>query len=204
MNIPMALVDFIPVALFLWGAVLLQRELYPYMSKGAFALFSAGTVTVFAAGAMKALWKLLYAAGACDFERLNAAFFPMQTLGFMLAGVGVVALLLHPQGEGQKRLSAVPPIFSGTMIFVGFMVLGVAMLDGGLAAIAVKRKKYTLIPLFAVALVAALAMGYLSSRDNTSAAVNWIAEGVNTLGQACFLAGALLLHKSGDAGTAKT
>lgn len=195
MSIPMALVDFIPVALFLVGAIILQRDLYPYMSKGAFALFSAGTVVVFAAGTFKAIWKLLYAFGACDFERLNQSFFPMQTLGFMLAGVGVVALLLHPQGEGQKDLSVVPPVFSGTMLFVGFMVLGVIMLDGGLAVIAAKRKKYWLIPFFAVALVAALAMGYLSSRDSASPLVNWIAEIVNSLGQACFLVGAWMLHK---------
>ena len=54
MSVPMAIVDFIPVGLFLAAAVILQRDLYNKMSKGAFALFSAGTITVFVAGCFKA------------------------------------------------------------------------------------------------------------------------------------------------------
>ena len=54
MSVPMALVDFIPVFLFGVSAVILQRGLYDKMSKGAFALLSAGTIMVFCAGLMKA------------------------------------------------------------------------------------------------------------------------------------------------------
>ena len=67
MSVPMALVDFIPVGLFLTASILLQRDLYNKMSKGAFALFSAGTITVFVAGCYKAAWKLIYALGNFDF-----------------------------------------------------------------------------------------------------------------------------------------
>ncbi|MER2027201.1 MAG: hypothetical protein ABS874_08205, partial [Lachnospiraceae bacterium] len=67
MSVSMAIVDFIPVILFLIAAVLIQRGLYEQMSKGAFALLSAGTIMVFCAGFMKALWKLLYAMSLCDF-----------------------------------------------------------------------------------------------------------------------------------------
>ena len=63
-SISMALVDYIPVALFAAAAVILLRDLYDKMSKGAFALFSAGVIDVTLAGALKATWKLLYAAGA--------------------------------------------------------------------------------------------------------------------------------------------
>ena len=97
MSVSMAIVDFIPVILFLIAAVLIQRGLYEQMSKGAFALLSAGTIMVFCAGFMKALWKLLYAMNLCDFERLNQTFFPMQALGFLLAGISIVALLFFPQ-----------------------------------------------------------------------------------------------------------
>ena len=45
-------------------------------------------------------------------------------------------------------------------------------------------------------------MGYLSAKDFAQASMNWIAEGVNIVGQGAFLAGALLLHKSGCACTA--
>ena len=87
MSVPMALVDFIPVILFIISAITLQRGLYYRMSKGAFAVFSAGTIMVICAGIFKASWKLLYGAGICDFARLNQAFFPMQSVGFLLAGI---------------------------------------------------------------------------------------------------------------------
>ena len=43
-------------------------------------------------------------------------------------------------------------------------------------------------------------MGYLSSQDFAEAAMNWIAEGVNVVGQGTLLLGAILLHKNGLAG----
>ena len=45
-SVSMALVDFIPVILFAVAAVMLQRDLYFKMSKGAFALFAAGTIDI--------------------------------------------------------------------------------------------------------------------------------------------------------------
>ena len=39
-SVPMALADFVPVVLFLIGAILLQRELYPRLGKGQFARLS--------------------------------------------------------------------------------------------------------------------------------------------------------------------
>lgn len=46
----MALCDFIPVVFFAVAAVLLQRDLYNKMSKGAFALFAGGTIFIIFAG----------------------------------------------------------------------------------------------------------------------------------------------------------
>ena len=40
-------------------------------------------------------------------------------------------------------------------------------------------------------------MGYLSSKDFAQASMNWIAEGVNVVGQGSFLLGAVMLHKAG-------
>ena len=53
-SVPMALVDFIPVFLFGAAAVLLLRDLYSKMVKGAYALFAAGVIDVFMAGFLKA------------------------------------------------------------------------------------------------------------------------------------------------------
>ncbi len=195
-SVSMALVDFIPVLFFAAAAVILMRGLYNKMSKGAFALFAAGTINVTCAGALKALYKLLYAAGACDFEALNAMFFPVQSIGFLFAGIGLIAMLCARQTKATA-IAAVPPVFSGTFVFVTLMVAGLGLMDAVLCIISVKMKKPALIALFALSFVCSLGMGYLSSKDFAEASMNWIAEGVNIVGQGTLFAGALLLSKNG-------
>ena len=195
-SIPMALVDYIPVIFFAIASVILLRDLYNKMSKGAFALFSAGVIDVAIAGALKATWKLLYAAKVCNFEALDHMFFPVQSIGFLLAGVGILAMLAHRQTK-TALLSVVPPVFTGTFVFVGLMVAGLGIMDYVLCALAFKLKKPWLIAIFAVSFLCSLGMGYLSSQDFAEAVMNWIAEGVNVVGQGTLLLGAVLLHKSG-------
>lgn len=195
-SVAMALVDYIPVLSFTAAAVFLMRDLYNKMSKGAFALFSAGVINVTIAGALKATWKLLYAAGVCDFSALNAMFFPVQSIGFLLAGAGILAMLVHRQTR-NTLLAVAPPVFSGTFVFVGLMVAGLGIMDAVLCILSVKLKKPWLIVIFAVSFVCSLGMGYLSSKDFAEAAMNWIAEGVNVAGQGTLLLGTVLLHKAG-------
>ena len=196
-SIGMALVDYIPVVCFAIAAVILMRDLYNKMSKGAFALFAAGTINVTCAGALKATWKLLYAAKICDFQALNNVFFPMQSLGFLLAGIGILAMLVHKQTKNTLLPAVAPTVFSGTFVFVGLMVAGLGLMDFVLCALAKKMKKPALIAIFALSFVCSLCMGYLSSQDFAQAAMNWIAEGVNVIGQGSLLAGTVLLHKNG-------
>ena len=164
-SIPMALVDLIPVVFFGAAALLLQKDLYNKMSKGAYALFCAGTIDVFLAGFLKALYKLLYAASVCDFSTLDTLFFPLQAIGFLLAGLGLVCLITRPQGKGRMYAVAAPTVFSGTMIFVVLMVLGLFGIDFSLSAIARKMKKPGAIVLLALSFLFSLTMGYLSSKD---------------------------------------
>ena len=203
MTVPMALVDYIPVCCFLIASIVLQRTLYAEMSKGAFALFAAGTIMVFVAGFFKATWKLLFAAGTCDFQALNQSFFPMQSTGFLLAGLGCVALAFFRQqadgGQGALAGAAAPAAFKGTFVFVAAMVAGVALMDFSLAKIARRRGAALAATLFVVSFVFALGMGYLSSKDFASPAMNWIAEGVNVCGQAIFLVASIILARKGAA-----
>ena len=107
-TVSMALVDYIPVLFFALAAIILLRDLYSKMSKTAFAIFAAGVANVAIAGALKATWKLLYAAGVCDFQALNAMFFPTQSIGFMLAGVGILLMIFkkkNSQSQQQKNNS---------------------------------------------------------------------------------------------------
>lgn len=193
-SIPMALVDFIPVFLFGAGAVILMRDLYSKMSATSFSLFAAGSINVFSAGFLKALWKFLYAADICDFTALDAMFFPVQSIGFLLAGVGIILMFT----KRRKLLFAIaPPVFSGTFLFVTLMVAGLGCINGGLCYLAAKMKKSKVISLFVTAFFCSLCMGYLSSRDFTESLMNWLTEIINTLGQGVFLAGVVLLDRAG-------
>lgn len=195
-SVSMALVDFIPVLLFGAASVILMRDLYNKMSKGAFALFAAGTIDVTCAGALKALYKLLYAAGVCDFTPFSDMFFPVQSIGFLLAGIGMIAMLCHRQKE-SGALAVAPVVFKGTPIFVSFMILGIGMINASLCVLAKKIKKPGLIVLFVLAFLCMLGMGYLSTRSFEKASMNWIAECVNVAGEGLLLLGVLLMHKNG-------
>lgn len=193
-SVSMALLDYVPVILFGITTVILLRDLYNKMSKGAYALFAAGTVNIFIAGLLKATWKLLYAAGVCDFQALNSIFLPLQSLGFLLAGIGLIGMFCRKK---NAVLAVAPPVFSGSMIFIMMMVLGLGAICTCMSVLAVKLKKKWLIVLFALAFVAYMGMGYMSSKDSTSAAINWIEQGINCVGQLLLLSGVLVLHKAG-------
>ena len=139
-SVPMALVDYIPVVCFALASVILLCDLYNKMSMTSFALFAAGVIDVSLAGALKATWKLLYAAGACNFEALDHMFFPVQSIGFLLAGVGILAMLVKRQSK-TTLLAVAPPVFSGTFVFVGLMVAGLGVMDAVLCILAKKLKK---------------------------------------------------------------
>ena len=174
-----------------------MHDLYNKMSKGAFAFFAAGTINVAIAGALKATWKLLYAANICNFEALNDMFFPVQSLGFLLAGTGILAMLCHKQTKGTVLAAALPPVFKGTFLFVGLMIAGLGVMDTALCILSVRLKKGGVIALFVFSFICSLCMGYLSAQDFAKASMNWIAEIVNTVGQGSLLAGVILLHKNG-------
>ena len=195
-SVPMAIVDFIPVLLFAAAAVLLQRDLYSRMSKGVFALFAAGTIDVFLAGFLKALYKLLYAAGVCDFQPLTQMFFPVQAIGFLLAGIAMLRVIPGKK-DPQVLGAAAVPVFKGTVVFVALMVLGLGAMDFSLFRIAAGKKKKLACVLFAVSFFFCLCMGYLSSKDFTRSYMNWAAEAVNIIGQGSFLWGVLILHRAG-------
>ena len=193
-SVPMALVDYIPVIFFGIAAVLLQRDLYGKMRKDAFGLFAAGTVNIFAAGFLKATWKLLYAAGICDFQALNTMFLPVQSIGFLLAGLGIVLMLT---GRRQVLAAVAPPVFSGSVVFIMMMVLGLGSICTCLSIVAVKMKRKAPAVLFVLAFLASMGMGAMASQDVTQAWVNWVEQGINCVGQGLLLWGVIILHKAG-------
>ncbi len=194
-SVLMGLVDFIPVILFAVSMVLMQRDLYNKMPKYSFACFAAGTINILIAGFVKALWKTLYAAGICDFQVLNTLFLPTQSLGFLLAGLGIILMLTNRKKAALAV--AAPPVFSGSMVFIAMMVLGLGAICTCLGVLASKLKKKGLIPVFVLCFIVYMGMGYLGSRNSNTAAANWLEQGVNTLGQILLLIGVGGLHKAG-------
>lgn len=194
-TITMALVDFIPVVFFAVSAVILMRDVYYKMPKYGFAMFAAGTINVFCAGFLKAVWKLLYAANICDFHALNTLFLPTQSLGFLLAGIAMVVLVC-----GKKKAAmavAAPPVFSGTALFLVMMVLGLGAICTCLSILAAQLKKKWAIVLFVLAFVASMGMGYAGRLDSTASWVNWLEQSINIVSQGCLMAGVIVLHKAG-------
>ena len=186
MTVPMALMDFVPVLLFGAAWVILYRDLKNKLNLCSGILLPLGAGLVFLAGFLKATWKMQKALGVPAVELFNKMMFPTQSVGFLLMAVGMLALMY-----GQRKSAR-----SLTMVWVMLTVLGNLGASAGLVWIASTVKKAA-VPLFIVAFVCSMMMGYLSSRDFAQASMHWIAQSVNTLGQALLLFGALLVHKAG-------
>ena len=194
-TVPMALMDYLPVFFFGVTAVLLLRDLYNKMFKGAYALLAAGCVNVFLAGFCKATWKLLYAASICDFVALEEMFMPVNSLGLLFVGLSLIGMLVWKR-KGAL-LSVAPPVFASSMPFIMMMVIGLGGLCVGLSVLAAKMKKSAVMILFILSFVCAMAMGYMSSQDSTQSWVNWVEQSINTVSQLCLMLGVIALHKAG-------
>ena len=193
-TIPMALMDFVPVAFFAVTAVLLLGDLYNKMSKGVYALFAAGSVNVFMAGFCKALWKLLYAAGICDFVALEEMFMPVNSLGLLFVGLSLIGMLCFKRKS--VTLSVAPVALTSSLPFIAMMVVGLGGMCASLSIVSAKMKKGKVMILFILSFVCAMGMGYLSSRDSTLAWVNWAEQSINCVSQGCLMLGTIILHKA--------
>ena len=194
-SVPMALMDFVPVAFFAVSAGLLLRDLQHKMGLGAYVLLAAGSVDVFLAGFCKALWKLLYAAGICDFQALEEMFLPVNSLGLLFVGV---SLILAVWGKRKTAVLSVAPMpLTSSLPFIAMMVVGLGGMCAGLSVIAAKMKRQKTVWWFALSFVCAMAMGYMSGQDSTLAWVNWAEQSINTVSQLCLMVGVICLHRAG-------
>lgn len=189
-TVPMALVDYIPVILFLLALIVLVKDLKDKMNKLYLCMFIVGGALVGIAGCLKATYKLLYALNIGDYVWMSNQFFSNQSIGFLLAGIGLVLGVLNL--KSNKTYSFLP-----TMALVGIMVVGLGAMDAGLCYLANKMKKRNALVMFIVSFFLCLMMGYLSSKDFDKVFMNWVAQGVNTLGQLLLYLGVRVLDKAG-------
>ncbi len=187
-SVPMALVDYIPVILFALAALMIAGDLKKKINAICLTVFAVGSVMVAAAGFLKATYKLLYALKVGDFIWMSNQFFTNQALGFLLAGTALVIGVVNT----KKTFAFLP-----TMALVGMMVIGVGALDAGLCFLANRMKKRNALVCFIVSFFLSLTMGYLSSKDFDQAFMNWLAQGINILGEGLLYAGVRILHEAG-------
>ena len=77
-SIPMALIDYIPVVLFILANGLLIKNFRNTMNKVSFYLLVVGTILVSSAGFLKATYKLLHAMNFGDYMWMSNQFFPIS------------------------------------------------------------------------------------------------------------------------------
>ena len=188
-SVPMALVDYIPVLLFLLAADRLIRDLKNKMGKAAHIMFATGSFLVVCAGFLKASYKLLYALNVGDFTWMSNQLFSNQSIGFLLAGLGIMMYVLD---RNNRAYSFLP-----TMALVGIMVVGLGAMDAGLCFLTNRLKKRSALICFIVSFFLSLGMGYLSTKNFDKAYMNWIAQSVNIVGQLLLYLGCRILHKAG-------
>ena len=195
-TVPMAIVDFIPVVLFFVAAVILQRDLYNKLVKGAFALLAAGSIMVFIGGFYKATYKFLIALNICKFEALDISFVPLQAPGFLLVFLGLAALKKKDFGP-PTALSVAPVLYQSNLIFIIMQVIGFGGIQFCMVRIALTMKKKLAAVLFIFSFIFVLGMGYLGAKFKNTPSMNWIAQVTNIFSEGCFLGGVLILHKAG-------
>ncbi len=203
-----ALIDLIPVGLFLAASIILLHALHNKMTKAGYALFGGGSVMVAASGALKALHKFFIGAAQVDYSILDKQFMPTQSVGFFLMFIALLLMVIKALKKGTEVRSIVAPVFlfavlvipeyTSSLPFVVMMIVGGAGTLISMAVLSARLKNIPAAICFGLSIVAMLAMGYMSSRSSYSTA--WFQILINTAFQGLYLAGALLLTKKSNLG----
>lgn len=191
-SIGLALVDFVPNIAFLVGAYFLVRIAAMVKSIRCSRMVMAGAFLIALGGILKATWKLIYASGAGDYR-------PMSEIQFVLVAPGFLALLVAVILIARRRASlSIPPmmaIAAWKIPFLFIMTLTSLGAQGILTYIAIRRGAKLAAAGFAIAFMGLLAMGGMASAEQ-SVAMQWIEEGINSVGQIGFMLGSILLYSN--------
>jgi hypothetical protein len=189
-SIGLALVDFIPNIAFLIGAFYLVKIIVMTRGKRCSRMVMAGALLVFLGGALKATWKLLYAAEVGDFQLMSQVQFALLAPGFLALVVAIIILL-------RKKSSGVPLLAMAAWKIPFLFVMTVSSLGchGLLTFVSFKRGAKLAAAGFIVAFLGLLSMSMLASAEQ-SVAMQWVEEGINSLGQIGFMVGGWLLYKN--------
>ena len=190
--ISLALFDFVPTFAFLVGAFYLVKTAIICRGKPNSRMLMGGALLVFLGGFTKALWKFMIAVEVADI-------FWLSQLQFVLSGIGFlgmcVAVIYMARGQRKVQSSGIVAAMAMWKIpFLFIMTLSSLGAEGILAYLAFKRGLKMAGAAFAIGVMGLLAMGSLASAEQTIA-MQWIEEGVNTIGQFGFMLGCIWLYR---------
>ncbi|MFI6480961.1 hypothetical protein ACIBH1_23740 [Nonomuraea sp. NPDC050663] len=172
----LALVDFLPVLAMAIGITLLV----PLLDGPARVAGATGGALVVLGGALKAVWKLLVAAGGPDVAILSAVQFYLFAPGFAMLAWAVLShrapwwAFAAFTGAGLAAAVATGatwPLLLITTVCATVLSVRLLLLSGRLA----ERL------LFGFNLLGTYAMGLLASRPEQTIALQWVEESLNTL-----------------------
>ncbi len=212
----MAIVDFIPVILFMAAMGLVIKMAFGRIKTIYFAMLTGGVFVSFMGGLAKCTWKLIYAHGT-DFVPLNTAFVLYQTAGFFLISVGVIALLSADIKEKKKSpgitiasISILPiylvvaaveivtiekPGFLWYIVMALFTVIYLVVLS----VIAFRHRNFKSAFLFYGSMIFMFAMVGLRSKFDEGGSwesINWVAQICNSFTQLQLLLACFFLSRS--------
>jgi hypothetical protein len=189
-SLSLALVDFIPSIAFVAGAYFLFKLVRRECGKVCTYILLAGSSLVFLAGFFKAIWKLLYVTNIADVRLLSELQFVLLAPGFLLILISAVWFSRLGRTTHLPLLAMVP--WKIPLLIV--MVLSSLGMHATLAYTCFQRHTKMAGVGFIIAFLCVLGMGGMASGEQ-SVLMQWIEEGINSVGQIGFAVGCYLLFQ---------
>lgn len=185
----LSLLDFVPNLAFLVNAYFLVKLVRLKNRPFQLTAMITGSSLVVLGGTLKAVWKLLYTLGVGDFQLMSELQFMLLAPGFLLMLVSLILFTRKEKGNKGTFLNTIAPWKIPLLAIMTVSSLGVL---GILGYLAFRRRVYWAAILFVTAVVCMLGMARLAGGEQT-VALQWIEEGINSLGQIAWAAGSYLL-----------
>ncbi len=212
-SLALAIEDFVPVLLTAFGLLLIVRMIRR-VDRGAGAWAALGAVLVVAGGLSRASWKLVMTAGGPDLVPLFIALYLLLATGYLL----LVMALWRGWQAANGRVARAPTWATAAVALAVLLPLTAVMAPAGgrivpllwlfaatsgsvVASLLLARwaraiGRTGLGWLFVVSMVVTLVLNGLARAEAQSEALQWAEQLLNTLNQAAFLLGALLLERA--------
>lgn len=199
-TLPLAVFDLVPVVLSVLAYALVVTMIRG--NRGATTAAALGVVLIAVGGLGKAVWKVVVAASDTDVTWLDDLLFPALSVGFLL----LWGALAGRTRRGVVAATTLGGLAVGLALAVGYETAEVVLLAGmvvgsvGVTVHLIGRARTdgdrTAALLLAASLVVTFALAGLARAEQT-AALQWVEEGSNALGQLLLL-GAVIRLKTGQ------